>query len=176
MHKLIDVYLANLVEKGCSPLTRKAVRGNLTGFATWWEESRWWPFAPDLLREQDVNAWRLYCQHDEGAATSTLNRALISLRAHRAWAQKTGLITSNPTDEIKLLPSSDPAPMSITPAAVDVLLRVVQSERNERVRLRDEALLNEPTPGSAGGRPAGPRGGRAPARRRRGPQFLSAGR
>lgn len=141
MHDSIDAYLAHLIEKGRSPLTRKAVRGDLAGFAMWWEESRRRPFAPDLLREQDVHAWRLHRQREEGAATSTLNRALISLRAYLTWAQKTGLIASNPADELKPLPTSDPAPKSIPPAAVDALLRAVQSERSERVRLRDEALL-----------------------------------
>ncbi|MBX0328399.1 tyrosine-type recombinase/integrase [Oscillochloris sp. ZM17-4] len=141
MHPSIDTYLAYLVEKGRSPLTRKAVRGDLAGFAAWWEQERRRPFAPDLLREPDIHAWRLHRQRDAGAATSTLNRALISLRAYLAWAQKTGLIMTNPADEIKPLPASDPAPKSIPAAAVDALLRTVQSERSERVRLRDEALL-----------------------------------
>jgi len=141
MHPSINNYLVYLIEKGRSPLTRKAVRGDLASFAAWWEETRHRPFAPDLLREQDIHAWRLHRQRDEGAATSTLNRALNSLHTYLAWVNKTGLITSNPTDEIKPLPTSGPAPRSIPSAAVDALLRAVQSERRERVRLRDEALL-----------------------------------
>lgn len=141
MHSSIDSYLAHLVEKGRSPLTHKAVRGDLAGFVAWWEQARRRSFAPDLLREPDIHTWRLYRQRDEAAATSTLNRALTSLRAYLAWAQKIGLIASNPADGIKPLPTSDPAPKSIPPAAVDALLRAVQSERIERLRLRDEALL-----------------------------------
>ncbi len=70
-----------------------------------------------------------------------MNRALISLRTYFAWAHKAGLIATNPTDEIKPLPTTGPAPRSILPAAIDALLRTVQSERSDRVRLRDEALL-----------------------------------
>ncbi len=141
MHHSINDYLTYLVEKGRSPLTCKAVRSDLAGFAAWWEEFRRRPFAPDLLREQDLHTWRLHRQRDEGAATSTLNRALISLRAYLTWAQKTGLITTNPIDEVQPLPSSALPPKAIHPAAVDALLRAVQTERNERLRLRDEALL-----------------------------------
>lgn len=141
MHLSIVAYLEYLAEKGRSPLTTKAVHGDLAGFAAWWEATRQRPFAPDLLREPDIHAWRLHRQRDTAAAPSTLNRALISLRAYLAWAQKTSLITSNPAAEIKPLPTSDPTPKSIPPAAVDALLRTVQSERSERVRLRDEALL-----------------------------------
>ncbi|NTW01905.1 MAG: tyrosine-type recombinase/integrase [Oscillochloris sp.] len=141
MHPSIDDYLAYLVEKGRSPLTTKAVRGDLTGFATWWEEVRCRPFAPDLLRESDIHAWRMHRQCDEGTATSTLNRALISLRTYLTWAHKADLIVTNPADDIKPLPTSGPTPKSIPSAAVDALLRTVQSERSERVRLRDGALL-----------------------------------
>ena len=141
MHPTIEEYLAYLVEKGRSPLTTKAVRSDLSGFAAWWEDERDRPFAPDLLREFDVHTWRLHRQRDTATAPATLNRALISLRAYLAWAHKTGLITSNPTDDIKLLPTSNPTPRSIPSAAVDALLRAVQSEQSERVRLRDDALL-----------------------------------
>ncbi len=141
LHHSIDDYLASLVEKGRSPLTTKAVRGDLAGFATWWEAVRRRPFAPDLLREPDIHAWRMHRQLDAAAAPSTLNRALNSLRAYLAWAQKADLIAANPADTITSLPTSSPSPKSIPSAAVDALLRTVQSERNERVRLRDEALL-----------------------------------
>jgi site-specific recombinase XerD len=141
MHPTIDEYLAYLVEKGRSPLTAKAVRSDLSGFTAWWEDECLRPFAPDLLREPDIHAWRLYRQRDTATAPATLNRALTSLRAYFAWAHKAGLITSNPTDDIKLLPTSNPTPRSIPSAAVDALLRAVQSEHSERVRLRDDALL-----------------------------------
>jgi site-specific recombinase XerD len=112
MHCSIDDSLAYLATKGRSPLTAKAVCGDLVGFTSWWEETRHRPFAPDLLREPDIHAWRTHRQREEAAAPSTLNRALTSLRAYLAWAHKAGLITNNPAIEIKPLPSD---PMTATP-------------------------------------------------------------
>ena len=141
MHHSINEYLAYLTEKGRSPLTTKAVRGDLSGFAAWWEKSHLQPFAPDLIRESNIHTWRLSRQSDTSTAPTTLNRVLISLRTYFAWAYTTGLITANPTDNIKPLPTSNSTPRSIPSAAVDALLHAVQSEQSERVRLRDDAML-----------------------------------
>jgi hypothetical protein len=132
---------AHLADKGRSPLTIKAACGDLIGFATWWEARFSRPFAPALLRERHLRAWRLARQKDEGAAPATINRALVTLRAYCTWAQRQGLITENPADEIKPVPTSQPLPKSLPAEAVDAILRAVRSEMNERIRLRDEALL-----------------------------------
>lgn len=141
MHESIQNYLVSLVDKGRSPLTIKATRGDLVGFATWWETQRNRPFDPVLLRERDVHAWRLSRQKDDAAAPSTINRALVSLRAYCAWAKQVGFIHENPVEEIKAIPTGPPAPKSLPTEAVDALLRAVRSEKDERIRLRDEALL-----------------------------------
>jgi integrase/recombinase XerC len=141
MHDSVDLYLAQLKDKGRSPLTIKAARGDLAGFVAWWEAQRSRPFDPVLLREGDVHAWRLARQKDDAAAPSTINRALASLRAYCAWAKQTGLIHENPTAEIKAIPTPAPAPKALPPEAVDAILRAVGDEQDERIRLRDEALL-----------------------------------
>lgn len=141
MHASISGYLTYLQEKGRSPLTLKAVRGDLVGFAVWWEIKRNRPFDPVLLREIDLHAWRLARQKDDGSAPTTLNRALASIRAYCAWAKHTGLITENPVNEIKPLPIDQPTPKSLATEAVDAILRAVRSEKDARIRLRDEALL-----------------------------------
>ena len=68
MHHSIADYLTHLADKGRSPLTVKAARSDLLGFATWWEAQRRRPFAPVLLRENDVYTWRLTRQKDDAAA------------------------------------------------------------------------------------------------------------
>lgn len=141
MHTSISSYLAHLADKGRSPLTIKAVRGDLIGFAAWWEARLSRPFDPALLRERDLHSWRLARQKDEGAAPATINRALVTLRAYCTWAQRQGLITENPADEIKAVPTSQPVPKSLPAEAVDAILRAVRGEKDERIRLRDEALL-----------------------------------
>src|SRR5262245_31904065 len=141
MHNSIENYLVYLVDKGRAPLTIKAVRGDLVGFVTWWESQRNRPFDPMLLCERDVHAWRLSRQKDDAAAPSTINRALVSLRAYCAWAKQAGLMYENPAEEVKAIPAGPPAPKSLPTEAVDALLRAVRSEKDERIRLRDEALL-----------------------------------
>src|SRR5690349_4465444 len=113
MHDSISTYLAHLTDKGRSPLTMKAVRSDLLGFATWWESERNRPFDPILLRESDIHAWRLTRQKDDAAAPTTINRALVTIRAYCGWAKQAGLLTENPAEDIKAIPDSQPAPKSI---------------------------------------------------------------
>lgn len=141
MHPSIAAHLAHLAASGRSPLTIKAVRGDLRGFAAWWAARLQRPFDPSLLRERDLHAWRLHRQQEAGAAPATLNRALISLRAYLAWALAQGLIAANPAADVPPLPTSPPPPRALPRAAVDALLRAAGAERSERLRLRDEALL-----------------------------------
>jgi site-specific recombinase XerD len=141
MHISLSNYLDHLAAKGRSPLTIKAARGDLTGFVVWWEAKTQRPFDPVLLRERDLHAWRLARQKDDAAAPTTINRALVSIRAYCAWAKQTGLISENPADEIKAIPTSAPVPRSLPSEAVDAILRAAGAEKDERIRLRDEALL-----------------------------------
>ena len=141
MHSSISHYLDHLKEKGRSSLTIKAVRGDLTGFAGWWEEQRGRPFDPALLREHDVHTWQNARQTQDGAAPTTINRAIVSLRAYCTWGKQQNLLQENPVDDIKSIPTTALAPKSIPTEAIDAILRSVRSEKDERIRLRDEALL-----------------------------------
>lgn len=141
MHSSIDDYLTHLGNKGRSPLTIKATRGDLGGFVSWWESQRSRLFDPILLLESDLHAWRLRRQRDDAAAPTTINRALATLRAYCGWAKQVGLIAENPAEDIKPIPVSQAAPKSLPDEAVDALLRAVRGEKDDRIRLRDEALL-----------------------------------
>jgi site-specific recombinase XerD len=141
MHASISSYLTSLADKGRSPLTIKAARGDLIGFAAWWDSRYSRPFDPALLRTSDLQAWRLARQKDDAAAPATINRALVTLRAYCDWAKDAGLITENPVEAIKAIPTSQPAPKSLPAEAVDAILRAVRGEKDDRIRLRDEALL-----------------------------------
>ena len=141
MHDSISQYLAYVEAKGRSPLTIKATRGDLVGFVAWWESQLSRSFDPSLLREQDVHRWRSMRQVENASAPSTINRAIISLRSYCDWAKQQNLLQQNPVDDIKSIPTASPAPKSIPTEAVDAILRAVRSEKDERIRLRDEALL-----------------------------------
>lgn len=49
MHGSIGDYRFSRVSVGRSPLSVNAARSDITGFATWWERRRQWPFDPTLL-------------------------------------------------------------------------------------------------------------------------------
>ena len=119
MHASISSYLTSLADKGRSPLTIKAAGGDLVGFAAWWDSRYSRPFDPALLRTSDLQAWRLARQKDDAAAPATINRALVTLRAYCDWAKHAGLITENPVEAIKAIPTSQPAPKSLPAEAVD---------------------------------------------------------
>ncbi len=141
MHDSIVHYLNYLKEKGRSPLTIKAARGDIVGFVGWWEVQRERLFDPALLREHDVHTWRKVRQTKDAAAPATINRAIVSLRAYCNWAKHQRLLQENPFDDIKAIPSPLAPPRALPSEAVDAILRAVRSEKDERIRLRDEALL-----------------------------------
>jgi len=141
MHSSISHYLECLQAKGRSPLTLKAVRGDLVGFVTWWEAHRHRPFDPALLRQHDVHLWRQARQTHDAAAPTTINRALVHLCAYCDWAKQQQLLQDNPAEDMQALPLHAPPPKSLPVEAVDAVLRAVRTEKNERIRLRDEALL-----------------------------------
>jgi integrase/recombinase XerC len=141
MHSSIGDYLSSLVSVGRSPLTLKAVRSDLSGFAMWWEIRRQRPFDPALLLDSDLREWRVKRQRDDASAPATINRALSTIRAYCNWAKQVGLMTENPTEGIEVVPAAPLTPKSLPAEAVDALLRAVRNEPDERLRLRDEALL-----------------------------------
>lgn len=141
MHDSISHYLNYLEQKDRSPLTVKAARSDLAGFTGWWEAQRARPFDPTLLREHDVHMWQRVRQTKDAAAPSTINRAIVTLRAYCHWAKQQHLLQENPVDDIKAIPVASLAPKSIPIEAVDAILRAVRGEKDGRIRLRDEALL-----------------------------------
>ncbi len=141
MHGSIGGYLASLVSVGRSPLTVKAVRSDLTGFAIWWETRRQRPFDPSLLLDSDLREWRIKRQCDDASAPATINRALSTIRAYCNWAKRAGLMTENPAEGIAAIPAAPLTPRSLPAEAIDAILRAARNESDERLRLRDEALL-----------------------------------
>ena len=86
MHNPVTSYLDTLRETRRSELTIKAARQTLQSFQAWWEADRNRPFDLALLRDADLERWRLVRQRDHGAAPATINRQLSLLRSFCAWA------------------------------------------------------------------------------------------
>ncbi len=141
MHSSLEQYLEVLHAKRRAPATLKVVRQDLTHFIAWWEQIRQRTFDPALLRHEDLRDWRLARQWDDGAAPTTINRSLASLRGYCQWATLAHLLTENPAIEIDDVPADPLAPRSLPTEAVDALLRVARTEKHSLLRMRNQALL-----------------------------------
>lgn len=141
MQNPVTSYLETLRETRRSELTIKAARQTLQSFQAWWEADRNRPFDLALLRDADLERWRLVRQRDHGAAPATINRQLSLLRSFCAWATQTGYLAENPATSVAAIASTPLSPKSIAPEAVDALLREARIESDPTLRLRNEAVL-----------------------------------
>jgi site-specific recombinase XerD len=140
MHKSLQVYLTELHAKGRAASTLKMVRHDVSAFINWWERKRQRPFAPKLLRDEDLRAWCIERQQAR-KATSTINRELTVLRGYCAWAEKTGLLHHNPMTNLEALPSEQLGPRALPKEALDALLREALDEQDAFLRVRNQAIL-----------------------------------
>jgi site-specific recombinase XerD len=106
----------------------------------WWEARRQQPFKLTQVVDRDLRDWKQKRQQVDGAAPATINRGLSTLRRFYTWAVEQKLLAENPTTGIEDIPSTPLAPRSLPDQAVDALLRAARSERDLRLRLRNEAL------------------------------------
>jgi site-specific recombinase XerC len=137
---ILERYLRTLDDHR-SPATIRAARRDLSQFAAWWEELHHRPFDPALLLDADLRAWKHARQVADGMAPATINRAIAALRGFGSWLVTQRIVSEHPASDLKDLPVDPPAPRSIPTEAIDALLRAVRAERDERLRLRDEAIV-----------------------------------
>jgi len=142
MQNPVTSYLETLRDNRRSELTIKAARQTVHSFQSWWEADRNRPFDLVLLRDADLERWRLVRQRDHGAAPATINRELSLLRSFCAWATREGYLTENPAISLAAISSSPLSPKSIAPEAVDALLREARTESDPTLRSRNEAVLS----------------------------------
>ena len=141
MHDTITNYLTTRAEAGAAPLTIKADRSALHGFARWWETTQRRPLDPALVVARGAAAWQRHRQVEDGKNARTINGAARTLKNFFIWAQARGMVTENPFEGLKPLAEQETGPRAIPPAAVDALLRTVVQEQDTRLRLRDQAAL-----------------------------------
>jgi site-specific recombinase XerD len=137
----LDQYLATLATKDRSRATQRAARSDLMIFCRWWETKHQRSFDLTQVIDRDLREWKLTRQKVDGAAPSTINRGLSTLRRWCAWAVELKVLADNPAKGIEDIPSTPLSPRSLPDQAVDALLRAVRNEKDPRLRWRDEALL-----------------------------------
>ncbi len=137
----LDRFLQHLAGSGAAPASCRAARADLRGLVRWWEVTHPQPFALSLLVERDLRAWQSHRQRVDGAAPSTINRALSTLRSCCAWAVEQGLLQDNPASALEEVPTAALSPRGLPNDVVDALLREASQEPNPFVRSRDLAAL-----------------------------------
>ena len=141
LHETIQRYLKWSEQRGTAAATLKATRSDLTHLTRWWETKRQRRFEPNQLVSRDLRSWKEGRQQLEGAAPSTINRGLSTLRQFCSWATEQGVLAENPAVDLSDVPSEVLSPRSLPDDAIDVLLRTVHQEPKVLLRLRDEAML-----------------------------------
>lgn len=136
-----DRYLDHLAASGAAPATFRAARADLRGLVRWWGSTHRQPFEVGLLVERDLRAWRQHRQLEDGAAPSTINRGLSTLRSFCAWAVEQGLLHDNPATDLGEVPSEGLSPRGLPDEVVDALLRAAGQEPAPFLRCRDQAAL-----------------------------------
>lgn len=140
-NETIAQYLAMLTDRGISASTKRATHSDLFLFSRWWEAKRGRAFDVTAVINRDIREWKQSRQQVDGAAPSTINRALSTLRSFCSWAMTQGLLSENAAAGIEDVPAEPLSPRSLPDQAVDALLRAAHNQRDTRLRLRDEAAL-----------------------------------
>jgi site-specific recombinase XerD len=134
---IVEEFIATLRE----PASQRAARADLTTFMRWWETQRQRAFDPAQVLAKDVRAWVQYRQDVEERKPATINRGLSTLRRFSDWLIDQRLLSENPVQHMRDLPLDERSPRALPDAAVDAVLRAVQTEEVKALRLRDGALL-----------------------------------
>ena len=137
----LDRFLEHLAANGAATASCRAARADLRGLIRWWATTDRPPFEVGLLVERDLRAWREHRQRVDGAAPSTINRALSTLRSFCGWAIEQGLLQDNPTVDLAEVPTEGLSPRGLPDEVVDALLRTAGQEPDPFLRLRDLAAL-----------------------------------
>jgi site-specific recombinase XerD len=140
-NEAIAQYLATLTDRGISASTKRATHSDLFIFSRWWEARHARIFDVTAVVDRDIREWKQFRQQFDGAAPSTINRGLSTLRNFCTWAMTQGLLSENAAVGIEDVPTEPLSPRSLPDQAVDALLRAARNQRDIRLRLRDEAAL-----------------------------------
>ena len=135
LERAIEDYLTYLrVERGLSPATIRAYRGDLADFASGRGVSTSWADGPDDARRHLAERTRRGSPRDPGLAPTSLRRRAASIRGFYRFAYGDGLIKRDVAAHIDLPRQPRLLPETLTVADVEALLEAAPD-------LRGRALL-----------------------------------
>jgi integrase/recombinase XerD len=135
LERAIEDYLTYLrVERGLSPATIRAYRGDLADFASGRGVATSWAEGPDAARRHLAERTRRGSPRDPGLAPTSLRRRAASIRGFYRFAYGDGLIERDVAAHIDLPRQPRLLPETLTVADVEALLEAAPD-------LRARALL-----------------------------------
>ncbi len=139
MRRVIAQFLRYLVtERNASELTIKAYREDLIGLSEWLEQSLGAVIQIDRLSPQDLRAFQAALQQ-AGYARSTIARKLASMRSFYKFAQREGLVSTNPAKPLRNPRQQRKLPLILSTPEMGRLLRTPPA--TNPAGLRDRAIL-----------------------------------
>jgi len=128
MATMIDEFQTHLNQRDLSALTIRGYVADLRHFKRWFEQSNGEALAVDLITPIDVKDYKHFSMSVERRKASTVNRRLAALSALARWGQESGLIQSDPTKNIKSVPSTAPGPRWLDKRQQHALIRAVEKD------------------------------------------------
>ena len=106
--------------------TQRAFAQDLLKFATWFVKSNREQFRIERVTTRDVSDFRDSLRRDDGKATATVNRALVTIRRFYNWLIEEGVVSGNPAKKVKELRRQQLAPQGLDRSTVRKLLRELE--------------------------------------------------
>ncbi|MDK2888467.1 MAG: hypothetical protein PWP72_1345 [Thermoanaerobacter sp.] len=132
----LDGFVEYLKNRNCSSKTITAYTGALRCFMKWLEDTTGSPFDPASVTPLDVADYRRYLLNGN-RKPATVNLHLDALSSYFSWAASSGVVPSDPTEDIRRVPEQRGAPRWLTRQELGALVRAVQKYGIPR----DRALL-----------------------------------
>lgn len=139
MHRAIKRFLRYLdVERDVSQHTLKAYREDLEALAEYLSDDRGKPPAPGRINPFDLRQY-VSDLHEAGYARTSISRRLASLRSFFRFAQREGIVDSNPAKPLRNPRKQRQLPHFMTSEEVERLLAAPNT--HQRMGARDLAIL-----------------------------------
>ena len=138
----LKTFAETLVREGKSSLTVRSYLGDLRHFATWFTQTNGERFGPGGITILDARGYKSYLLTVAQFKPATVNRRLAALTKYCAWAKAEGLLTGEPTAEVKGVRRAQVAPKALNAVELRRLLREVHKRGVKRDIAIVEVLAN----------------------------------
>ena len=133
----VDAFLDAAAREGKSPHTLAAYRADLRVFAEWFALTNGESMRAAAVTPTDIRTFRAYQQVNRRLKPATVNRRLTSLHRFFHWADATGRVARDPTDDIDGVVATPSPPRWLGRQDLGRLTKMVERHGS----LRDVAII-----------------------------------